>query len=554
MSAEQTLDPAATNASPEPPNPSPEPPNPVHARTREDTRWTRVNFAEAIQGVQTPLGWTFWSYSMEASVVRTFFNMGTLRRPRLPEQLADDGFAASFYGRAAGNVDVFHYVGDRMPGSSGDIVVEKLLGKVADVPSTRPRAAYARYPIVAVKLPRASMRAARLLPIKQAEAGDWWRRAVLDDPPRDLKSAQALMAESARRFIDVGVHHATVSMLGNGLLDQLAELSELATGDASLAMDLATGFGGMEELVLIEDLWSASRGELDVDEVIRRHGYHGPDEGNLQSRSWREDRAPVQAVMAQYQRAGVDSPREREARQAEHRAEAEARLMAGLGASKRPQARFTMRLAKRYIPLREVGKSGFLHTLDAARCAARAAGSVLAERGLIADPEDAFFLTYDEFLALPDREDQLRDLIAERRERHARYEQLELPAYWTGTPAPVAAVSGDQAEAATELHGIGIVGDVVTGRARVVHDPSAADLDDGDILVCVTTDPSWTPLFMVASALVIDTGGAMSHGAIVARELGVPCVINTGTGTRDIPDGATITVDARNGTVTVGHA
>jgi pyruvate,water dikinase len=217
-----------------------------------------------------------------------------------------------------------------------------------------------------------------------------------------------------------------------------------------------------------------------------------------------------------------------------------------------------MRLARRYIPLREVGKSGFLHTLDAARFAARSAGALLVERGVLSEPEDVFFLTYDEFLSLPQGQDQMRALVAERRERHARYEQLELPPSWTGTPEPIAVQTEAPAEpadtaTATELHGIGIVGDKVTGRARVVRDPATADLDDGDVLVCVTTDPSWTPLFMVASALVIDTGGAMSHGAIVARELGVTCVINTETGTRDIPDGATITVDGRAGVVTVHH-
>jgi pyruvate,water dikinase len=96
-----------------------------------------------------------------------------------------------------------------------------------------------------------------------------------------------------------------------------------------------------------------------------------------------------------------------------------------------------------------------------------------------------------------------------------------------------------------------VVGEVVTGRARVIRDPDEADLEPGDILVCVTTDPSWTPLFMLAEALVIDTGGQMSHGAIVARELGVTCVINTVTGTRDIPDGATITVDGSSGRVAI---
>jgi phosphoenolpyruvate synthase/pyruvate phosphate dikinase len=107
------------------------------------------------------------------------------------------------------------------------------------------------------------------------------------------------------------------------------------------------------------------------------------------------------------------------------------------------------------------------------------------------------------------------------------------------------------AEKVTRLQGIGVVGRQVTGRARVVSDPSACEFEDGDILVCSMTDPSWTPLFLLADALVIDTGGQMSHGAIVARELGVCCVINTVSGTRDIPEGATITVDGSTGVVEI---
>jgi pyruvate,water dikinase len=133
---------------------------------------------------------------------------------------------------------------------------------------------------------------------------------------------------------------------------------------------------------------------------------------------------------------------------------------------------------------------------------------------------------------------------------------VTLPPEFTGPPQPVALTEAVPAAAATngrrELKGIGVVGDKVTGRARVINDPNDADLEPGDILVCVTTDPSWTPLFMLADALVIDTGGAMSHGAIVARELGVTCVINTVTGTKQIPDGATITVDGSTGLVAIG--
>lgn len=150
-------------------------------------------------------------------------------------------------------------------------------------------------------------------------------------------------------------------------------------------------------------------------------------------------------------------------------------------------------------------------------------------------------------------------MVASRKDDHARFTTLFVPQAWTGNPtAEVAAPATDEAPApggpVEQLSSIGVFGDEeVTGRARVALNPAAVDLEPGDILVCRTTDPSWTPLFLMAEALVIDTGGQMSHGAIVARELGVTCVINTLTGTRDIPDGAHITVNGTTGVVTI-HA
>ena len=82
-------------------------------------------------------------------------------------------------------------------------------------------------------------------------------------------------------------------------------------------------------------------------------------------------------------------------------------------------------------------------------------------------------------------------------------------------------------------------------------DAATSELEPGEILVCETTDPSWASLFLVASALVIDIGGALSHGAIVARELGVPCVINTRVGTRCLRTGDLLRVDGERGSVTV---
>jgi len=92
----------------------------------------------------------------------------------------------------------------------------------------------------------------------------------------------------------------------------------------------------------------------------------------------------------------------------------------------------------------------------------------------------------------------------------------------------------------------------VRARARVIRDLSEADrLQSGEVLVCETTSAPWTPLFAIAGAVVTDSGGILSHSAICAREYGIPCVVGTSVGTRQIADGAMITVDGVAGTVEI---
>jgi pyruvate,water dikinase len=95
---------------------------------------------------------------------------------------------------------------------------------------------------------------------------------------------------------------------------------------------------------------------------------------------------------------------------------------------------------------------------------------------------------------------------------------------------------------------------VVTGLARVILDPTGAHLEPGEILVAPSTDPGWTPLFLTAGGLVMEMGGANSHGAVVAREYGIPAVVGTPLATERISTGDLVTVNGILGTVTVDSA
>ena len=92
-------------------------------------------------------------------------------------------------------------------------------------------------------------------------------------------------------------------------------------------------------------------------------------------------------------------------------------------------------------------------------------------------------------------------------------------------------------------------GGTVEGRARVVREMADADLEPGDVLVTTFTDPSWSPVFVTIGALVTEVGGVMTHGAVVAREYGLPAVVGVEGATRRIPDGAWIRVDGTDGSV-----
>jgi phosphoenolpyruvate synthase/pyruvate phosphate dikinase len=101
------------------------------------------------------------------------------------------------------------------------------------------------------------------------------------------------------------------------------------------------------------------------------------------------------------------------------------------------------------------------------------------------------------------------------------------------------------------ISGLGVSAGVVEGRVRVVVDPSFAEVEPGEVLVTSTTDPSWASIMFLSSALIVDIGGPLSHAAVVARELGVPCVVNTRTASSVLRTGDLVRVDGNTGSVEV---
>ncbi|MGO1592133.1 MAG: PEP/pyruvate-binding domain-containing protein [Ancrocorticia sp.] len=194
---------------------------------------------------------------------------------------------------------------------------------------------------------------------------------------------------------------------------------------------------------------------------------------------------------------------------------------------------------------RHIGREGTVYLIEEFFCVARAAMDEIARRLVhrkqLDDAADIRFLYFEEVEnALRDAGVALQPVVAKRRRKRGTAE-----AVWWGR-----VFDGDDDEAAA-LRGLPASAGQASGTARVIHSPQEFHrLQPGDILVCPYTDPTWTPLFALAAAVVADSGGPLSHAAIVAREYGIPAVLGTGSAT-SLPDGATVLVDGAAGTVTV---
>jgi pyruvate,water dikinase len=293
---------------------------------------------------------------------------------------------------------------------------------------------------------------------------------------------------------------------------------------------------------------------------LARYGHRAVAEIDLGLPRWGDDPAHLLGVLTNY--LSLDDPSlgpDVQFRRAATRADALVAELAGrAGADGRLRGavvRFLLGRGRALAGGRERPKYLVVLLLARVRQILAPIGFDLVAAGALDAPDDLWFLSLPEMrAALPPGSRDLRPLV---RERRAQYEEelkrRHLPRLLLsdGTePAAGAAAPAAGGADGAALRGTPASAGLVTGPARVILDPVGARLAPGEILVAPSTDPGWTPLFLTAGGLVMEMGGAMSHGAVVAREYGIPAVVGVAGATERIADGRRLTVDGTNGTVT----
>lgn len=339
-------------------------------------------------------------------------------------------------------------------------------------------------------------------------------------------------------------------------------------GRPDLIMPMLAGVGQVDSAEPSYAMWELSRLEPTgdqfrdaFDEFLVEFGSRGPNEWEARSPTWEtHPNLALAAIDCMRQAPDGSNPELQQQQRAKDRGEAAATLLAMVDGDPEAYGQLAAAIAASaaWLPGRERTKTNNIRFIQEIRVPMRELGRRFVEREVFDEVEDFALVLYDEIDellgphpgALTERirerraadawlADRVPDFVFERRSSD--------PSRWPLLSDRAA----DQLVGGESIHGFPGCPGVAEGRARVIldpHDPTA--LEPGDVLIAPITDPSWTPLFVPAAAVVVDVGAALSHAIIVSRELGIPCVVSATDATCRIPDGALVRVDGNTGMVT----
>ncbi|MEU4155259.1 rifamycin-inactivating phosphotransferase [Actinoplanes sp. NPDC026670] len=317
-------------------------------------------------------------------------------------------------------------------------------------------------------------------------------------------------------------------------------------------VDLLAEEGGLDRL---PEVTGGRAAQAAIDGFLDVYGMRCVGEIDITRPRWSEQpSAIVPMLLSNIRNAEPGAAARRFEQGRREAAQKEAQVLARLrelpdGEAKATETKQQIDRLRTFIGYREYPKYYLVSRYFIYKQALLAEAGRMAAAGVIGDPEDVFFLSLEEFRDVVHSGRADEGLIRQRREAFARYETLAAPRVLTSDGEAVhgAYRRGDVPDGA--LAGLPVSAGTVEGRARVVLDVADADLAPGDILVTAYTDPSWTPAFVTIAGLVTEVGGQMTHGAVIAREYGLPAVVGVENATTLIEDGRRIRVHGTDGFV-----
>lgn len=300
-----------------------------------------------------------------------------------------------------------------------------------------------------------------------------------------------------------------------------------------------------------------------IADFLQQYGMRGIGEIDIGRPRWHEDPTPVMQTLRSYLQ--IDDPEQAPDAVFARGAQAAEAGIDELAEAARQQrggwlrAYLVRKLAYRVRALagmRESPKFFIVRVMGLAREILLDGGRDLAADGVLSAPDDVFFLRLDELRVLAAGGTEAADwqgVVADRRRRYEREKQRrQIPrvllsdgrSFYDG-------VAGDGDDSETTITGSPVSPGIVEGTVHVVLEPHGAELAPGEILVCPATDPGWTPLFLAAGGLVMEVGGLMTHGSVVAREYGIPAVVGVQDATERLQTGQRVRVDGSTGRVEI---
>ncbi len=564
-----------------------------------DERWpinTRGNVGEVFPEVVTKLGYELGVVPGERGWRRSYSDLGIMSPGDFS---SDDPVIIGLYGGYTYlNLSYLRMMGVRAPGSSAEAIDVSFFGE-GNPPPYVPRKGD--------KSIRSSLRilktvltalGTRELPdvvidsFKRTQDFEQ-QRPSLDAPDQELLDYMYAFPDV---FEFVFANHMTTTAVAAIVSGVLADASA-AAGEPGLVTHLIGAAGDVKSAEYSRDLYEIARqvrtseqlvglfdggvdgllGRLDelqgedvdtfrglFDRFIDTHGHRGPNDWEVSSRTW--DNTPDLALVAidRMRLADEDlSPSTRLGDDDAKRAAAIEKVRPHLKLLDKQNFDKAILAAPYWSQAREATRDRAVRVILPVKQVYRELVRRAAERGGEPDPVKVALLSpYTELPKYLEDPASLTDVLAERAALHARYSAVT-PRFFINGQHEVPSLEELEAEtAATASAGAAATGEVLTGSAgcsgvaegsvRVVMDPAEAlDLEPGEVLVAPLTDPSWTPLFLPAAAVVVNVGALMSHAVIVSRELGIPCVVAVEGATDRLETGMRVRVDGTAGTVTV---